>query len=187
MVNQIVLFSDGDLTLDVAIEPENDTVWLNRNQMALLFDCDVKTIRKHINNALAEELNNPEAEPASPTVAHFATVQNEELDRTNNTQKMRVVGVKQNVPYYSLDLILSVAYRVKSKWSIAFRRWANGVLKQYILEGYAVNKTRLAQLKQVLDIISRSDNPEIAGVSSVLERFMRGLDILDRYVGEPLT
>jgi prophage maintenance system killer protein len=157
--NSIVLFTDGPVSLDVPVSPDQDTVWLSANQMAVLFEKDEKTIRKHINNVFSEE----------------------ELEKTNNTQKMRVVGVKQLVPMYTLDVIISVGYRVKSKRGIAFRRWANTVLKQYLLQGYAVNQTRLTQLNQVIDIISRSDNPEIAGVSSVLERFTRGLDILDRY------
>lgn len=162
--NSIVLFIDGTVSLDVPISPERDTVWLSANQMAVLFDKDEKTIRKHINNVFSDD----------------------ELDKMNNTQKMRVVGVKQAVPFYTLDVIISVGYRVKSKRGIAFRRWANSVLKQYLLQGYAVNKQRLIQLNQVISIISRSDNAEIAGVSSVLERFVRGLDILDRYDHESL-
>lgn len=174
--NSIILFTDGSVSLDVPISPEKDTVWLNRNQMALLFDRDVKTIGKHINNALSEELSPLEDSQDNPTVANFATVQNE-----GGRQ------VERSIEYYNLDVIISVGYRVKSKRGIAFRRWANTVLKQYLLQGYAVNQTRLAQLNQVIDIISRSDNPEIAGVSSVLERFTRGLDILDRYDHESLA
>lgn len=155
----IVLFKDGDISLDVPISPDKDTVWLTANQMAMLFDKDEKTVRKHINNVFSDE----------------------ELSTENNTQKMRVVGVKQLVPFYTLDVIISVGYRVKSKRGIAFRRWANSVLKQYLLQGYAINKDRLTQLNQVINIISRSGNPEIAGVSAVLERFTRGLEILDRY------
>ena len=157
--NSIVLFKDGDISLDVPISPDKDTVWLTANQMAMLFDKDEKTVRKHINNVFSDE----------------------ELFTENNTQKMRVVGVKQLVPFYTLDVIISVGYRVKSKRGIAFRRWANSVLKQYLLQGYAINKDRLTQLNQIINIISRSGNPEIAGVSAVLERFTRGLEILDRY------
>lgn len=92
---------------------------------------------------------------------------------------MRVDGVKQLVSFYTLDVIISVGYRVKSKRGIAFRRWASLVLKDYILKGYSVNPERLFQLNKVIDIISRSAVPEVAGVSAVLEQFMRGLDILD--------
>jgi len=109
--DSIVLFKDGDVSLDVPISPERDTVWLNRNQMALLFDRDVKTIGKHINNALEEELNDPEDKQKNPTVANFATVQTEG-DRQ----------VERSIEYYSLDVIISVGYRVKSKRGIALSR-----------------------------------------------------------------
>jgi hypothetical protein len=146
MNDSIVLFTDGSVSLDVPISPEKNTVWLNRNQMALLFDRDVKTIGKHINNALAEELNNLEDAHLNPTVANFATVQNE-----GGRQ------VERSIEYYSLDVIISVGYRVKSKRGIAFRRWANSVLKEYIIGGYAVNKQRLKQLDQVIVIDKRAD------------------------------
>jgi prophage maintenance system killer protein len=174
--NSVVLFTDGTVSLDVPVSPERDTVWLNRNQMAQLFERDVKTIGKHINNAMAEELNDLDDTQENPTVAKFATVQNEGGRR-----------VERSIEYYSLDVIISVGYRVKSKRGIAFRRWANSVLKEYVLKGYAANKQRLNQLNQVITIISRSDNQEIAGISSVLERFVRGLDMLDRYDHESLT
>jgi prophage maintenance system killer protein len=173
--NSVVLFTDGTVSLDVPVSPERDTVWLNRNQMAQLFERDVKTIGKHINNAMAEELNDLDDTQENPTVAKFATVQNEGGRR-----------VERSIEYYSLDVIISVGYRVKSKRGIAFRRWANSVLKEYVLKGYAANKQRLNQLNQVITIISRSDNQEIAGISSVLERFVRGLDMLDRYDHESL-
>ena len=104
---------------------KDETVWLNSNQIAELFDRDIKTIRKHINNALAEELDNW-------TVAKFTTVQKE------GTRE-----VKRDIEYYNLDMILSVGYRVKSKNSIAFRNWANKVLKDYMIKCYAVNQKRL--------------------------------------------
>ena len=100
MENNIVIFQDKDIKLEVPISLEKDTVWLTANQMAELFDKDEKTIRKHINNIFEDE----------------------ELDYENNTQKMRVVGVKQKVPFYTLDVIISVGYRVKSKRGILFRR-----------------------------------------------------------------
>ena len=171
--NSIVLFTDGAVSLDVPISPEKDTVWLTANQMALLFDKDDKTIRKHINNVFSDDELDKEV-----VVANFATT----------SRHGAVAGKTQTrmTQFYNLDVIISVGYRVKSKRGIAFRRWANSVLKQYLLQGYAANKQRLNQLNQVLTIISRSDNAEIAGVSSVLERFVRGLDILNRYDHESL-
>ena len=96
------------------VKTQNETVWLSANQMAFLFGRDEKTIRKHINNVFSEN----------------------QVDRNNNTKKMRVDGVKQPVPFYTLDVIISVGYRVKSKRGVEFRRWANSVLKNYILKGY---------------------------------------------------
>lgn len=123
--NEIILYQpDSTLSLDVRVE--NETVWLNRNQIALLFDRDVKTIGKHINNALKEELN------GISTIANFATVQIEGNRR-----------VTRNIEYYNLDVILSVGYRVKSKRGIQFRQWANKVLKEYLLRGYSVNQRLL--------------------------------------------
>ena len=159
MENNIVIFQDKDIKLEVPISIEKDTVWLTANQMAELFDKDEKTIRKHINNIFEDE----------------------ELDYENNTQKMRVVGVKQKVPFYTLDVIISVGYRVKSKRGILFRRWANSVLKEYLIKGYALNQKRLEELNTVINIISRSSVPEISGVASVLDFFTKGLNILDDY------
>ena len=160
MANEIVLFTDNDVQLEVPISPAQETVWLSANQMAILFDRDEKTIRKHINNVFSEG----------------------EVGKENNTQKMRVVGVKQQVPFYSLDVIISVGYRVKSKRGVAFRKWANNVLKQYILQGYAVNDRRMNQLGEILQVMKRAQNELDAGqVLSVVERYSRALDLLDAY------
>jgi len=171
--NSIVLFKDGDITLDVPVSLDKDTVWLNANQMAALFDKDEKTIRKHINNVFIDDELDKEL-----VVAKFAT--------TTQHGAMSNKVQTHMIQFYNLDVIISVGYRVKSKRGISFRRWANSVLKQYLLQGYAVNQHRLVQLNQVINIFSRSENLEIAGVSSVLERFVRGLDILDRYDHENL-
>lgn len=130
--NEIIIYQpDDELKLDVRVE--NDTVWLNRNQISQLFDRDVKTIGKHINNALREELS------GLPTVAKFATVQYEG-DRT----------VTRQIEHYNLDVILSVGYRVKSNRGIQFRIWANATLKQFLLNGYAINH-RLLLLEDRID------------------------------------
>ena len=119
MENEMVLFETKDKEISIRVAVGDDTVWLSANQMALLFDRDEKTIRKHINSIFREE----------------------ELNKENNTQKMRVDGVKQRVPFYTLDVIISVGYRVKSQRGIEFRQWANSVLKQYIINA----KIRLVQ------------------------------------------
>ena len=118
-MGEIVLYQpDNSLRLEVRLE--NETVWLNRQQLAQLFDRDVKTIGKHINNALKEELRE------FSVVANFAT--------TAADGKIYQVG------YYNLDMILSVGYRVKSQRGVQFRIWTNRVLKEYLLRGYAINK-----------------------------------------------
>jgi len=163
---EIVLFTDGNVMLEVPITPEQDTVWLNRNQMAELFERDVKTIGKHINNALKEELQDQSA-----TVANFAIVQREG-ERT----------VVRQVAHYNLDVIISVGYRVKSKRGIAFRKWANKVLRDYIVKGYAVNDNRMNQLKEVVRIMKRTEEQlDAKQILSVIEKYSVALELLDAY------
>ena len=163
-MNELVLFETEDKAVTLSVPVEQETVWLNRNQMAELFDRDVKTIGKHINNALKEELDNS-------TVAKFATVQIEGGRE-----------VERNIEYYNLDVIISVGYRVKSKRGVEFRKWANSVLKRYILKGYAVNDNRLTQLGEVLRIMKRTQNSlDSKQVLSVIEKYSTALDLLDAY------
>ena len=138
--NELVIFETVDNAVKLEVPVEDETVWLNRQQMAELFDRDVKTIGKHINNALREELD-------ESTVANFATVQIEG-DRE----------VERTIQYYNLDVIISVGYRVKSKRGVEFRKWANSVLKQYIMQGYTVNHNRIAELGEVIQIMKRTQN-----------------------------
>ena len=162
--NELVIFTtqDGEVKLDVNVSEE--TVWLNRNQMAELFDRDVKTISKHINNALSEELE-------ESTVAKFATVQMEGHR-----------SITRDIEYFNLDVIISVGYRVKSQRGVEFRRWANSVLKEYILRGYAVNDTRLKQLNQLVQLIKRTgDDLDGKQILSVIENYSTALDMLDDY------
>jgi len=123
--NQIIVYNNGELELKVSVE--NESVWLNRNQLSELFDRDVKTIGKHINNVFKEK----ELEKYS-TVANFATVQNEG-DRE----------VIRDIEYYNLDVIISVGYRVKSQKGVRFRQWATQILKQYISNGYVINSDKI--------------------------------------------
>ena len=164
--NEIVLFETADKSITLPVNIEQETVWLSANQMAVLFDRDEKTVRKHINNVFSEN----------------------EVEKVNNTQKMRVAGVKQSVPFYSLDVIISVGYRVKSKRGVEFRRWANSVLKQYILEGYAVNNNRIAQLNEVIQIMKRTENAlDSKQVLNVIEKYSEALDMLDSYDHQTMT
>ena len=157
---ELVIFETGDKSVQLSVPVENEMVWLSANQMAALFDRDEKTIRKHINNVFSEA----------------------EVDKENNTQKMRVDGVKQKVPFYTLDVIISVGYRVKSKRGVEFRKWANSVLKQYILQGYAVNNNRIAQLGEVVQIMKRTQNElDSRQVLDVIQKYSKALDLLDSY------
>lgn len=158
--DEIVLFENGELALEVNVSPQLETVWLSSNQMALLYGRDEKTIRKHVNKIFTDG----------------------ELERESNTQKMRVAGVSQPVAFYNLDVIISVGYRVNSKQGIAFRKWANSILKQYIIQGYAVNANRMNQLGEVIRIMKRTENSlDAKQVLSVIEKYSLALDLLDDY------
>ena len=174
--NQIVIYQskDGKIQLDVKLE--NETVWLNRQQLSELFGRDIKTIGKHISNALKEELDD-----TISTVAKFTTVQTE-----GNRE------VTRSIAYYNLDMIISVGYRVKSKRGVEFRRWANRVLKQYLIKGYAVNdrirKQQIAELRQLVQVVSRTivQQPVPASNEShqlfdVVVDYTYALDTLDNY------
>lgn len=168
----IVVFesSDGDISLPVRVDACNDEVWLNRRQLAALYGRDVKTIGKHINNSLKEELS----EQDGPVVAKFATTAED--------------GKTYQVEHYSLDVILSVGYRVKSKRGIEFRRWANEVLRKYILQGRVENEKRLRQLGEVAGVIRRLDGELEAGqVLDVIESYTAALDMLDDYDHQTLS
>ncbi len=165
MKNEIIIFENPDVKLEVNMKDE--TVWLNTEQIAQLFDRDFKTIRKHINNALDEELDNS-------VVAKFATTAKD--------------GKTYQVDYYNLDMIISVGYRVKSKNGVIFRKWATSVLKEYLINGYAVNKKRLEYLEKtvkLIDIANRIDT-ELKGSESreiikVISNYSNALNLLDDY------
>lgn len=163
MENEIILFTDGNIQLEVPVSQDGESVWLSANQMAVLFDKDETNIRKHINNVFKSSV----------------------VEKNNNTQKMRVVGVKQSVAFYSLDVILAVGYRVNSQRGIAFRKWANNVLKQFILKGYAINARRLQALEKTVDIQTRmlADALDIeeSDVLKAVNEYTDALVLLDQY------
>ena len=163
MENEVIVFKNGELELEVNVSPEKETVWLSANQMSLLFDRDEKTIRKHINNVFKDE----------------------EVERKSNTQKMRVVNIKQLVPFYSLDVVISVGYRVKSKNGVEFRKWATSILKDYMIKGYSINQKRLDALNKTIEIQSRmlasSLDIDAKEVLSVIETYSNALSLLDDY------
>ena len=174
--NQIIIYQteDGEIQIDVRLE--NETVWLTANQMAVLFDRDEKTIRKHINNVFSDQ----------------------EVPKDINTHFLRVVGVKQLVAYYTLDVIISVGYRVKSKRGVQFRQWANRVLRQYLIKGYAVNermrREQIGELRQLVQVVGRTlKNQEVTStvegqdLLDVVVDYTYALDTLDDYDYERLT
>ena len=170
MKKEIVLFETKDKEVKLSVPVNKGNVWLNRQQMADLFDRDVKTIGKHINNALKEELDDA-------VVANFATTASD--------------GKTYNVDHYSLDMIISVGYRVKSKRGIEFRRWANDVLKQYIMKGYAINEKRLAALNKTVEIqskiIANTLDIEEAEVLRAVKLYTDALVLLDQYDHQSLS
>ncbi len=175
--NQIEIYRSADGNIELNVKLENDTVWLNRQQMAELFGRDYKTISKHINNALHEELE------GEPVVAKFAT--------TKNYGRIEGFTQEQMVEYFSLEMITSVGFRVKSKQGVAFRKWANSILKQYLIKGYAINQKRLDHyddLKSVVNLMSRAitlqqkvTTGEYEGLFNVISDYVYALDTLDRY------
>ena len=175
--SSIVLFTTEDGNTQLEVKLEKDTVWLNREQIAQLYGRDYKTIAKHINNALREELE------GEPVVAKFATPK--KYGRKEGYNQM------QNIDYYNLDMIISVGYRVKSRNGIVFRKWANNILKQYLIKGYAIDQRCLDhydELKDVVRLMSRAltlqdkvSEGEYAGLFNVITDYVYALDTLDRY------
>lgn len=176
--NAIEIYRSQDGSVQLNVRLDNDMVWLNRHQMAELFGRDYKTISKHINNALREEL------AGESVVAKFAT--------TKNYGRIEGITQEQMVEHFSLEMITSVGYRVKSKQGVAFRKWANAILKQYIIKGYAINQQikldRYKELKDVVRLMSRAiglqeevSNEEYGGLFNVISDYVYALDTLDHY------
>ncbi len=175
---QIVIYQTNDSASSIEVHVKDETVWLNRNQLATLFDRDVKTIGKHITNVFKEgELDKP------ATVAKYATVQIEGGRE-----------IKRDVEHYSLDVIISVGYRVKSKRGTQFRIWANTILKKYLKKGYALNerllKEKTQQLHELKHVIKLQEkvlseyylaSGETKGLINIIANYSKALDILDDY------
>ena len=158
--NEIIIFETEDRSVSLPVTVENETVWLNQNQMIELFDRAQSVISRHIRNVFKE------GEVAEKSNMHFLHITNSD----------------RPVAYYSLDVIISVGYRVKSQRGVEFRKWANSVLKQYIMQGYAVNNNRIKQLGEVIRIMRRTENSlDSKQVLSVIEKYNTALDLLDSY------
>ena len=168
MKNEIVLFTDGDKNIEVQVSPDQETVWLTQKQMEELFDVKQVTISEHINNILSEG----ELDETSIGIS----------DKSSGGRKPKI---------YNLDMILSVGYRVNSKRGIAFRRWANNVLKKYVIDGYAINEKRLVVLDKTVEIQSKiiADTLEIeaAEVLRAVYLYTDALVLLDQYDHQSLN
>ena len=174
MKNEIVLFENQKVKLEVNMKDE--TVWLSLEQMAKLFDRDKSVISRHIKNSIKEELD-------SSVVAKFATVQKE-----GNRKIIR------SIEYYNLDMIISIGYRVKSPQGVTFRKWANKILKDYMIKGYAVNQKRLEYLEKtvkLIDIANRIDgklnNGDAGEILKVIGNYSKALNLLDDYDHKALS
>jgi len=174
--NKIVIYQTEDGQTQIDVRLENDTVWLNTNQMSILFDREESNIRRHIINVFKEG----------------------ELDKENNVHFLHVNGVKKPVPFYTLDVIISVGYRVKSQRGVRFRQWANKILKDYLIKGYAVNqrihKEQIGELRQLVGMLGRTiqnqslmTDDETNALFEVVTDYTYALDTLDNYDYERLT
>lgn len=164
MKNEIILFENQDVKLEVNMNGE--TVWLTQDQMAKLFGKDRTVITRHINNIFKDG----------------------ELEEKSNVQKMHIANSDKPVSLYSLDVIISIGYRVKSQNGVIFRKWANKVLKDYLLKGYAVNQKRLEYLEKtikLIDIAGRMDTElktaEAKEIIKVINNYSNALNLLDDY------
>lgn len=165
----LVKFVDNDFELEVRTDKENDTVWLSQEEMALLFDVDRTRIVRHISNIYQDnELD------YNSTCAESAQVQLEGKRK-----------IRRKLKIYNLDMIISVGYRVKSQRGTLFRKWANRILKEYLLQGYSINQKRLLALNKTIEIQSRmlasSLNIDQEALVSVIEEYTNALDLLDDY------
>ena len=160
--NEIVLFTDGDINIEVELSPELETVWLTQKQMGELFEVKQATLSEHINNIISSgELDE--------TSIGFS-------DKSSGGRKPKI---------YNLDMILSVGYRVNSKRGIAFRRWANSVLKKYVIQGYAINEKRLQALERTVDIqtkmLASTLEVEESDILKAVTSYTDALMLLDQY------
>lgn len=169
---ELVIFESQNSDIKLEVNVENETVWLSQNQMTQLFDTTKQNISLHLNNIFKEgELDK------NSSVKEYLTVQKEGERQ-----------VSRNTKYYNLDVIISVGYRVKSQRGVEFRKWANKVLKEYIVKGYAVNNNRLNQLDKIVEIMQRTDNLlESKQILNVVERYTKALNLLDDYDHQKLS
>jgi len=168
MENEIITFDSTSGKVQLNADFQNDTIWATIEQISQLFEIDRTGINRHIRNIYkSEELDE---KVVSAKIAQ-------------TTQHGAIAGKTQTreVNIYNLDMILSVGYRVNSKKATEFRKWSNTILKQYLTKGFVINKERLDELNLMIDIISRSDSPEISGISNIMSEYTEALLLLESY------
>ncbi|MDR2580993.1 MAG: virulence RhuM family protein [Fibromonadaceae bacterium] len=156
---EIVIYSGKNGEVKLNADFRNETVWATQLQIADIFGIDRSGITKHINKIISSG----------------------EINKKSNVHFLHIANSDKPVAFYSLDIILSVGYRVNSAKAMEFRKWVNSILKEYLLNGVIINQSRLDQLNKTIEIISRSSIPEISGVASILQNYTKGLGLLDNY------
>lgn len=165
---ELVKFTDNNFEINVRADIDNDTVWLTQKEMALLFEVSIDNISLHIKNILKEnELD-------------ISSIEESSVVQIEGNRK-----VNRRIKIYNLDMIISVGYRVKSKRGILFRKWANKILKEYLIQGYSINQKRISALNKTIEIqnkmLASSLNIEQEALVNVIEEYTKALDLLDNY------
>ena len=165
---ELVKFTDNNFEINVRADIDNDTVWLTQKEMALLFEVSIDNISLHIKNILKEnELD-------------ISSIEESSVVQIEGNRK-----VNRRIKIYNLDMIISVGHRVKSKRGILFRKWANKILKEYLIQGYSINQKRISALNKTIEIqnkmLASSLNIEQEALVNVIEEYTKALDLLDNY------
>lgn len=165
---ELVKFTDNNFEINVRADIDNDTVWLTQKEMALLFEVSIDNISLHIKNILKEnELD-------------ISSIEESSVVQIEGNRK-----VNRRIKIYNLDMIISVGYRVKSQRGILFRKWANKILKEYLIQGYSINQKRISALNKTIEIqnkmLASSLNIEQEALVNVIEEYTKALDLLDNY------
>ena len=165
---ELVKFTDNNFEINVRADIDNDTVWLTQKEMALLFEVSIDNISLHIKNILKEnELD-------------ISSIEESSVVQIEGNRK-----VNRRIKIYNLDMIISVGYRVKSQRGILFRKWANKILKEYLIQGYSINQKRISALNKTIEIqnkmLASSLNIEQEALVNVIEEYTKALNLLDNY------
>lgn len=157
--SEIVIYQAIDGSLELNLDTGHETIWASQAQIATIFEIDRTRVTRHINNIIKDK----------------------EIDEKSNVRKTHIANSDRPTKLYSLDMILAVGYRTNSKQAIKFRRWASEVLKGYLINGIVINQKRLDQLNKFVEVITRSDIAEVAGVGEMMKEYVHALHLLEAY------